>query len=255
MISKNTIKLIKSLFQKKYRHKHRLFLVEGDKNVVETLQSEMNVEQLFATDEFIHNNRELIENAERAERASPGEIKKASLLKTPQSCLALCTLPDEEDLPEKPDVFSFYLDGVRDPGNLGTIIRTCDWFGINQLFCSEDTVDVFNPKVIQATMGSFCRVKIFYAGFEKVEEMANLSGIKVLGTFMDGVNIYQSQLPGKALVVLGNEGSGIRKEIENAVTQKISIPRFANNNNKPESLNVAVSAAIICSEFKRKSTT
>ena len=255
MISKNTIKLIKSLAQKKYRHKHRLFLVEGDKNVVETLQSEIDIEQLFATENFIQNNRRLIETAKKAEQATPDEIKKASLLKTPQNCLALCNLPEVKDLPEKPDDFSFYLDGVRDPGNLGTIIRTCDWFGINQLFCSEDTVDIFNPKVIQATMGSFCRVKIFYAGFEKVKEMANVSGIKVLGTFMDGKNIYQSQLPEKALVVLGNEGSGIRKEIENAVTQKISIPRFASNNDKPESLNVAVSAAVICSEFKRKSTT
>ncbi len=255
MISKNTIKLIKSLAQKKYRHKHRLFLVEGDKNVIETLQSGINVEQLFATDEFIQNNRRLIETAKRTEQATSDEIKKASLLKTPQNCLALCTLPDVEDLPEKPDDFSFYLDGVRDPGNLGTIIRTCDWFGISQLFCSGDTVDIFNPKVIQATMGSFCRVKIFYAQFEKVEEMASLSGMQVLGTFMDGENIYQSQLPEKALVVLGNEGSGIRKEIENTTTQKISIPRFTSNNNKPESLNVAVSAAIICSEFKRKSIT
>jgi len=254
MISKNTIKLIKSLSQKKYRHKHRLFLAEGDKNVVEALQSEMNVEQLFATDGFIQNNRRLIENAERTEQASPDEIKRASLLKTPQNCLALCTLPDVEVLPVKPDDFSFYLDRVRDPGNLGTIIRTCDWFGISQLFCSEDTVDIFNPKAIQATMGSFCRIKIFYTGFEKVEKMANLSGMQILGTFMDGRNIYQNQLPEKALVVLGNEGSGIRKEIENAVTQKISIPRFTQNNDKPESLNVAVSAAIICSEFKRKST-
>lgn len=253
MVSKNTIKLIKSLARKKYRHKHRLFLVEGEKNVIETLESGMRVEQLIASEDFFQNNRELVKYAERAEEATPDEIKKASLLKAPQNCLALCTLPNVETLPEKPADFSFYLDGIQDPGNLGTIIRTCDWFGIHQLFCSVDTVDIFNPKVIQATMGSFCRVSIFYTDFKKIKEMANASGIPLLGTFMNGKSIYKSQFPEKALVVLGNEGSGIRKEIENAVTQKISIPRFTNNNDKPESLNVAVSAAIICSEFKKNS--
>jgi len=253
MISKNTIKLIKSLALKKFRHKHGLFLVEGEKNVTEALESETAVKRLFATDDYIQNNRELIKNADNSEEVTAGEIKKASLLKTPQNCLAICVLPDEEDLPKKPEDFSLYLDGVRDPGNLGTIIRTCDWFGIRQIFCSVDTVDIFNPKVIQATMGSFCRVKIFYANFEKVHEMAVNSGIEVFGTFMNGYNIYKSQLPGKALVVMGNEGSGIREEIENTIAQKISIPRFIESSKKPESLNVAVTAAIICSEFKRNS--
>lgn len=253
MISKNTLKLIKSLAQKKYRHKHGLFLVEGEKNVVEALDSEIDVKQLFATVDFIQSNRILIKNANKSEEATPAEIKKASLLKSPQNCLAICALPISEKLPDNPDNLSFYLDGIRDPGNLGTIIRTCDWFGIRQLFCSEDTVDLFNPKVIQATMGSFCRVKVFYVGFEKAKEMARDSGMQIFGTFMNGENIYKSQLPEKALVVLGNEGKGIRKEIENEVTQKINIPRFAKNEEKPESLNVAVSAAIICSEFKRNS--
>jgi len=253
MISKNSIKLIKSLALKKYRHKYGLFLAEGEKNVVEALESEIDVNQLFATEDFFENHTKLIQNAANSEIAAPDEIKKASLLKTPQNCLALCTLPKVKDLPKNTDNFTFYLDGVRDPGNLGTIIRTCDWFGIHHLFCSADTVDVFNPKVIQATMGSFCRVHLFYTDFEKVKEMTGTTGMQLLGTFMNGKNIYESPLPEKALVVLGNEGSGIRKEIENAVSQKISIPRFRKNSINPESLNVAVTAAIICSEFKRNS--
>jgi len=250
MISKNTIKLIKSLALKKYRQKHGFFLVEGEKNVVEALESEIHVKQLFATNDFIQNNRKVIKNAAKSEEVTTGEIKKASLLKTPQNCLALCSLPEKMELPEKLDSFSFYLDGIQDPGNLGTIIRTCDWFGIENLYCSDDTADVFNPKVIQATMGSFTRLKIYYTVFSDLQKIANASGIKILGTFMDGVSIYKNQLPKNALVVLGNEGKGIRKEVEQGIDQKISIPRFQKENN-PESLNVAVSSAIICSEFKR----
>ena len=253
MISKNTIKLIKSLALKKYRHKHNLFLVEGEKNVAETLESEIQVEQLFATDDFFLHHNKLVRNAKKAEQVTPAELKKASLQKTPQNSLALCALPISKGLPEITGSFSFYLDGIQDPGNLGTIIRTCDWFGISQLFCSEDTVDIFNPKVIQATMGSFSRVKVFYTGFNEIKEMALKSGITVAGTFMNGKNIYESRLPEKTLIVLGNEGSGISIEIENAITQKISIPRITKNNDKPESLNVAVTAAIMCSEFKRTS--
>jgi TrmH family RNA methyltransferase len=253
MISKNTIKLIKSLAVKKYRQKHNLFLVEGEKNVAEVLGSEIQVEQLFATGDFFQTYQKLIRNAKKAEEVAPSELKKASLLKTPQNSLALCTLPNLNGLPEKSGNFSFYLDGIQDPGNLGTIIRTCDWFGMRQLFCSTDTADVFNPKVIQASMGSFSRVNVFYAGFEEINEMVMKSGLALAGTFMNGENIYESRLPDKTLVVLGNEGSGIRKEIEQAVARKISVPRFSKNSEKPESLNVAVTAAIICSEFYRAS--
>jgi TrmH family RNA methyltransferase len=250
MLSKNTIKLIKSLAHKKYRQKHQLFLVEGDKNVIEVLDSRMIVKSLFATSSFLSENESLAKNAEKIEVATNEEIKKASLLKSPQNSLAICLLPKTTELPQKPDPFSFYLDGIQDPGNLGTIIRTCDWFGIENLYCSEDTADVFNPKVIQATMGSFTRVKINYTGLNELKEMARTFEIKIIGSFMDGNSIYKSQLPEKALVILGNEGKGIRKEAEQSIEQRISIPRF-HNKNKPESLNVAATAAIICSEFKR----
>lgn len=249
MLSKNTIKLIKSLAHKKYRQKRQLFLVEGDKNVLEVLHSKIEVQSVFATSAFLKEHADLVKKAGKTDEATTEEIKKASLLKSPQNALALCTLPEKTPLPENMDSFSFYLDGIQDPGNLGTIIRTCDWFGIKNLYCSEDTADVFNPKVIQAAMGSFTRLKIHYADFSEIRKIANNSGVKILGAFMEGANIYKSQLPRNALVVLGNEGQGIRKEVEQSIDQKISIPRFLNN--KPESLNVAVSAAIICSEFKR----
>lgn len=250
MIGKNTIKLIKSLTQKKYRQKHKLFLVEGDKNVLEVLHSKIEVQSLFATSVFLKEHESSVKNAEKADEATTEEIKKASLLKSPQNSLALCSLPEKMELPEKLDSFSFYLDGIQDPGNLGTIIRTCDWFGIENLYCSVDTADVYNPKVIQAAMGSFARLNIYYTVYTDLRKIANASGVKILGTFMNGVNIYKNQLPKNALVVLGNEGKGIRKEVEQGIDQKISIPRFQKENN-PESLNVAISSAIICSEFKR----
>lgn len=250
MLSKNTIKLIKSLAHKKYRQKQKLFLVEGDKNVNEVLGSEIVVKSLFATSDFLSENEGSAKNAENVENATAEEIKKASLLKSPQNALAICLLPKTSELPQNPGSFSFYLDGIQDPGNLGTIIRTCDWFGIENLFCSEDTADIFNPKVIQATMGSFTRVKVYYTGFHELKEMTRASDMKIVGTFMDGENIYKNELPGKALVVLGNEGKGIRKVAEQEIERRISIPRFQNGN-KPESLNVATTAAIICSEFKR----
>lgn len=250
MLSKNTIKLIKSLALKKYRQKYQLFLVEGDKNVIEVLQSKITVKSLFATSGFLSENEHLVKSAEKIEEATNEEIKKASLLKSPQNALAICALPNTKNLPHKLDTFSFYLDGIQDPGNLGTIIRTCDWFGIENLYCSEDTADVFNPKVIQSTMGSFTRVKIHYTGFHELKKVADASEVKIIGTFMDGKYIYTNKLPEKVLVILGNEGKGIRKEAELAVDQKFAIPRFQNQN-KPESLNVATTAAIICSEFMR----
>jgi TrmH family RNA methyltransferase len=252
MISKNTIKLIKSLAHKKYRQKHQLFLVEGEKNVLEVLDSSFHVNQLFGTARFLQNNPGLISKADNAAEASTDEIKKASLLKSPQECLALCALPGENTLSAKFESFTFYLDGIQDPGNLGTIIRTCDWFGAKTIYCSPGTADIFNPKVIQASMGSFIRVKAIYTPFSYLSEMAYQSQIQVMGTFMDGENIYDTQLPEKAVVILGNEGKGISDEVALKVERKLSIPRFYNDSKGPESLNVGVTAAIICSEFKRR---
>ena len=253
MISKNTIKLIKSLGLKKNRLKENLFLVEGDKNVSEVLASKINIWKLLATDTFLANNNLLIKNANQVFVVTQQDIKQSSLLKNPQNSIALCTLPESKNLPEKIDTdLCIYLDDIQDPGNLGTIIRICDWFGIKHLFCSPQTADIFNPKVIQASMGSFCRVEVSYSLFKPIAQLATKSGLQIVGAFLGGENIYKQNLPLKALLVMGNEGNGISSEIENIIEQKIKIPEFNSNPSSAESLNVSVATAIICSEFKRQ---
>lgn len=253
MISKSKIKLIKSLAHKKYRKKEKLFIVEGDKNVIEVLQSGYKVFDLYATEDFIKENEHIVIRANQPTTVDYLNIKQASFLKNPQGSIAICKLPETTLLPEQlGDNLSLYLDGLQDPGNVGTIIRICDWFGIRQLFCSEDTVDMYNPKVIQASMGSFCRVKVWYADFESVFNIAKNSGVKILGAFLEGNNIYTLPLPQKALMVVGNEGNGIRSKVEAFIEQKLMIPDFTSNVPSAESLNVAVATGIICAEFKRQ---
>lgn len=253
MISKSTIKLIKSLAQKKIRVKENLFFVEGDKNVSEVLKSDFTVEKLFATNSFLLDNKQYITKAQLIIEVNHAEIKKASILKNPQNSLAICSLPILKKLPEKlNNNVSLFLDEIQDPGNLGTIIRICDWFGIEYLFSSPNTVDFYNPKVIQASMGSFSRVQFWNASFNAVAKIAQNSQTQIFGAFLDGQNIYNENLPQKALLVVGNEGNGIGDEIKNKIDKKIKIPEFTFNKNGAESLNVSVATAIICSEFKRK---
>jgi len=253
MISKNTLKVIHSLALKKNRVKEKLFLVEGDKNVLEILASEFKVEKLFATDTFLNSNSFLVKKATEVNEVSESDIKKASLLKNPQNSLAICTLPEQNNLPEKiTNNLSVYLDGIQDPGNLGTIIRICDWYGIREIFCSIDTADVFNPKVIQASMGSFCRVQVWKISFPEIEVISKKSQTEILGAFLEGKNIYTEQLPLKALIVVGNEGNGIRPEIEQKIKNKIKIPSLVESSAKAESLNVSVATGIIISEITRQ---
>lgn len=254
MVSKNTIKLIKSLSLKKNRIKENLFLVEGDKNVSEVLASRFEVEKLFATNKFLDKYKPLIKNAKLVTEVTQQEINQASLLTNPQNSIAICSLPKTKMLiePIEPGLW-IYLDDIQDPGNLGTIIRICDWFGINHLFCSPQTADLFNPKVIQASMGSFCRVHVCYTPFEPLIKLASKLEMPIFGAFLDGKNIYQQEFPSKALLVMGNEGNGISPEIEIGIEQRIKIPEFNPNPASAESLNVSVAMAIICSEFKRQS--
>ncbi len=248
MIGKNKIKLIKSLAYKKFRLKEESFLAEGDKTVIEILNSNIQIKELFATSEFIAANKNIISEVKNVTETSAGEIKKASLLKQPQNCIAVCALPRQSRIPEQLNGVYLYLDGIQDPGNLGTIIRTCDWFGIEHLFCSPDTADVFNPKVIQATMGSFLRVKTIYTLFDLIVPAIKKSGVTVYGAFLNGNPVYSEELKSNALIVLGNESKGIRSETEEHIDKKLKIPSFG----KAESLNVAVSAGIICNEFLRR---
>lgn len=241
MLSKNQIKLINQLNKKKYRKKYGLFFAEGVKTVKEFLNSSYELEKLYATVDL------LFTADGKSELISEQELKKISVLKTPQMVLGVFRIVE---MKADPDIkLSLVLDGVRDPGNLGTIIRLCDWFGIEQLICSEDTVDCYNPKTIQATMGSLARVKVIYTD---LVEFIQKSDLPVFGTFMDGKNIYKQNLPEEGLIIMGNEANGITPEVEALVNRRISVPQFGRQN-LTESLNVATATAIVLSEFMRGS--
>jgi len=236
MLSKSQIKLINSLSQKKFRTQQQLFVVEGVKGVNEFLKSEFKLHQLFTTEAIFDCEHTLITDA---------ELKKISSLKSPNTVLAIFHIPEVQPVDSSGLVVA--LDDVRDPGNLGTIIRLCDWFGIKNLVCSLATVDCYNTKVIQATMGSLTRVTINYLD---LEAYLKSNPNPKMGTFMDGDNVYQTALPKQGVLVMGNEGNGISKVIENCITTRVSIPRFGNLQ-ATESLNVATATAIFLSELKR----
>lgn len=240
-ISKNQLKVITSLSQKKYREKHGLFIAEGVKVVEELLQSSLKVMQLFALDDY---NVKGYENA--VTRISEAELKKISKLKSPNKVVGLFQIPDEQQLQH--NGFILALDEINDPGNLGTIIRLCDWFGVQQLVCSKNTVDCYNQKVVQASMGSLTRVSIKYLD---LEEYLNSTKNPIYIADMQGSNVYSSQLPEEAILVMGNEANGISDEVRAIVQNKISIPRFGDTQ-ETESLNVATATAILLSEFKRR---
>lgn len=241
MLSKNQIKLITSLRQKKYRLQHQLFVVEGKKAILEFLNSKLQLNQLFTTTlEF--DVSDVLQTT-----ITPKELNTISFLKTPNVALAVFEISKP-----KPMDFSnliVTLDDVRDPGNLGTIIRLCDWFGVKDLVCNLKTVDCCNPKVIQATMGSITRVNVSYLDLESF--LSAQKGMQKFGAFMDGETIYNLKLPNSGILVLGNEANGISKEVESQITDRISIPRFGDIK-EAESLNVASAAAVLLSEFKRR---
>jgi RNA methyltransferase, TrmH family len=241
MVSKNQIKLITSLVQKKFRKEHQLFIAEGVKVIEELLSSNFVLEHLFSTKPMfldIDDSKKTI--------ISDNELSKITALTMANNCLAIFKIPNTVNIITSGLVVA--LDDIRDPGNLGTIIRLCDWFGIEQIICSEQTVDVYNPKVIQATMGSISRVNISYVN---LESYLSKSDAPIFGTFMHGENIYNTSLPQEAIIVLGNEANGISENIEKIISQKITIPRFGKVQ-VTESLNVATATAIFLSEFRRK---
>ena len=240
MVSKNQIKLITSLQQKKYRIINQMFFAEGVKVIQELLNSNFELEHLYTTqydfEDVLGKKKSLIHET---------DLKKISALATPNSCLALFKIPEEKTIIESGLITA--LDDVRDPGNLGTILRLCDWYGVEQVICSKESVDIYNPKVVQATMGSISRVNVTYVDLEAYISQTNL---KVYGTFMEGENIYKSSLPQEGIIVMGNEANGISEEIEALIKNRITIPRFGKLQ-KAESLNVATATGIILSEFKR----
>ena len=240
MLSKNQIKLITSLQQKKQRFAHQLFFAEGIKGIQELLASNFELVHLYTTqndfDEVSNDKKVLLDE---------DELKKITALATPNTCLAVFKIPSEKKIIESGLILA--LDSIRDPGNLGTILRLCDWFGIGQLICSKETVDIYNPKVVQATMGSIARVNVNYIDLETFISQTQLP---VFGTFMDGTNIYKTDLPHEGIIIMGNEANGISPEIEKLIKNRLTIPRFGTLQ-KTESLNVATATAVILSEFRR----
>ena len=242
MVSKNQIKFISGLQQKKQRLIHKMFVAEGVKVVQELLDADFELHQLYTTEDDFKSV-----NDSKKQIVSSEDLKKISALTTASSCLAVFKIPEQRELYQSGLIVA--LDAIRDPGNLGTIIRLCDWFGIQQLICSNETVDVYNPKVVQATMGSISRVNVSYIN---LEDFISTTSLPVFGTFMNGENIYSTTLPKEGIIVMGNEANGISKEVENSIQHRLTIPRFGTLQ-KTESLNVATATAIILSEFRRVS--
>jgi len=241
MLSKSQIKFITSLQQKKYRQQHQMFVAEGIKTIKELLNSSFELKELYTVEA-------LKSDAKQEHLITEAKLKKISSLKTPNKALAIFEIPNPQPVDTSKLIVA--LDDVRDPGNLGTIIRLCDWFGVEHLVCSLNTVDCFNPKVVQATMGSITRVNVVYQDLKVfLKETETIS----FGAFMDGANVYSEKLPSQGILVMGNEANGISEQVEQLIHKRIAIPRFGTLQ-QTESLNVATATAILLSEFKRFST-
>ena len=258
MISTSVSKLIRSLHHKKFRDQHRLYVVEGEKMVRELLEERSReghqVQQLYANATWLDQNMKQIRHkGTRFTEASTAELKKVSSQVTPQPVLALVSIPDSlpglEALLHS-TVLAF--ESIRDPGNLGTIIRTADWFGISHIVCTPDSVDVFNPKVVQSTMGAIIRVKVHYRDLERLLEEPLLKDKPVYGTFMDGDNIFESAILSYPLILFGNESHGLTSKYDAHIHRRLSIPSFSRGGKGSESLNIASSVAVICSEVSRR---
>lgn len=249
MISKNQLKYVRQLEQKKYRKREGLFVAEGVK-VVNDLLLRYQPKMLFATHEYLETHPLHNATFETIE-VSPDELTRLSFQQHPQQVLALFPIPTiNYNLSSINNNLSLALDGVQDPGNLGTIIRIADWFGIENIYCSEDTVDAWNPKVVQATMGSISRVNLIYIDLPQMLDKLP-PDFPVYGTFLDGKNIYEESLSQEGLVIMGNEGNGISDAVRSRVNRRLLIPDF-HQGETADSLNVAIATAITCSEFRRR---
>jgi len=247
MLSKSKIKYIRSLEMKKFRTESGNFLAEGNKLVGDILPF-FECELLLAKPSWMAQQGDI--RAGELIAADESDIEKASLLKTPQDVLAVFKQPNYQlNKEELKQSLSLVLDGVQDPGNLGTIVRLADWFGIKNVICSPDTADIFNPKTVQATMGAIARVKVFYTSLPEL--LNDFTDFPVYGAFLEGKNIYEEKLTTAGLIVMGNEGKGISRPVAKYISRKLYIPNYPVDAQTTESLNVAVATAIICSEFRR----
>lgn len=245
MLSKAQISLITSLQHKKFRNKQGLFIVEGIKSVMEFIHSSYKVQKIFATDQACAKLVKIPQSIKLIP-ISESDFNKISGLKSPQGALALVEIPESKvlDLNTLKGKHSLVLDDIQDPGNLGTIIRTAEWFGIQNIICSTGTVDAYNPKVVQATMGSLSRIQLYYTA---IEDLILNKEIATFGALLEGESIYNTDFGYEGLIVMGNEGNGIRTDLIPAIEKAVTIPRIG----QAESLNVAIATTIFCSEIAR----
>jgi TrmH family RNA methyltransferase len=237
MVSKSQIKFVRQLAQKKQRDQQRLFVAEGHKVVQEFMNENHQLHQLFTSDSSLFSSHQ-------AKVVSQSEMKAMSALKTPSNAMAVFAKPNEQTLSQSKLILA--LESIQDPGNLGTIIRLCDWFGIQDIVCSSDTVDCYNPKVIRSTMGSLARVQVLYKDLQAW--LAGMQDCQIVATSMDGQSVYEFPFDKPTVLVIGNEGRGLSKQMEELATNVVSIPRYGG----AESLNAAMATGIIVAEARRK---
>lgn len=247
-MTKAEISFIRSLSSRKERYAAGVFVAEGEKLVLELLASAFHVRRVYVSGERLQ-----LPQGVAVERIAPREMERISSLKTPSEVLAVVEIPKHGGLGTfHPKDWVLALDDVQDPGNMGTIIRLADWFGIRDIFCSEATVDCFNAKVVQATMGAITRVRVHYVSLPKFLHRMSDEGISVYGTFLEGDNIYETELPEVGVLVMGNEGQGISPEVAMQTTRKLYIPSYPAHAVTSESLNVAVATAVATAEIRRR---
>ena len=249
MISKARIKWIKSLELRKFRQRHNAFVAEGPKLIGELLPYSTPL-YVAATEAWLKENSHLVANVAEVDVISETELERVSLLRTPQSVLAV--MPIVESKLERECLSSgltLALDGVQDPGNLGTIVRIANWFGIQRIICSEGTADVYNPKCIQACMGALAHVQVHYC---HLPELLQSVGVPLFGTFLDGTNIYEEPLSEDGIIIMGNEGNGVSQEVAQLVDRRLFVPNYPLGSLSTESLNVGVATGIVCAEFRRR---
>ena len=252
LLSITKIRLIRSLEQKKYRIQHGLFVVEGDKTVREILDSPLTVAYLLAQSAWLEQLHDI--KANQIIEVNDKELSQISFQKTPNQAMALVLIPNYQlDLEKITNGLSLYLDGVQDPGNLGTIIRLADWFGIRHVLCGEGCADPYSPKTIQSTMGAVIRVKTYQINESFFQQLkTHHPGFPVYGTFLYGEHLYNAPLSSRAVIVLGNESKGISNKVSQYINKRLLIPSYPPGEPTSESLNVAMAAAIVCSEFRRR---
>lgn len=248
-MDKQTIKFIKSLADRKARLESKLFVVEGFKLCKEMQDNGCKIEKIFFTEKLDFHLIEAF-SSEKCEKISISTMERISNLKSAPTILALVKMLETSSKTIDQNGLNLVLDSIQDPGNLGTIIRVCDWFGIRKIFCSHDTVDLYNPKVVQSTMGAITRVEVTYCDLHSLLSDAQVKNIPIFATDLDGENIYNEVLPSNGVIVMGNEGKGVSEAIKVLATHRLLIPSYPADN-VCESLNVAIATSIVCAEFRR----